>query len=155
MDTPKFTYVIVSPDDMKKIVVAVTKQADKNPTPLYAHRRSIEDLTTQLLSMQDDGTLAVFADEKGDYAGLLACNVVELWWIDGPVLVEDLVVSIDTKPNGFGRFAVQLLEQIARDNHCVLICSGCSMVQDTPIIRNMYTKKGFVVYGESYLKEMN
>lgn len=156
MDTPKFTLVNnVTLDDMEIIVMAVTHQADKNPTPLFRHRKSVQDLARQLWKMQKLGTLAVFANEQGKYAGLLACNVVELWWIDGPVLVEDLVVSIDTKPNGFGRFAVQILEDIARDNECVMICSGSSMVQDTPIVRNMYKKHGFVVYGESYLKEMD
>lgn len=156
MDTSKFTLVSdVTFDDMEKIVVAVTKQADKNPTPLFRHRKSIKDLTVQLCKMQQLGTLGVFANERGEYAGLLACNVVELWWIDGRVLVEDFVVSIDTKPNGFGRFAVQVLEDIAQDNECVMICSGSSMVQDTPMIRNMYKKHGFIVYGESYLKELN
>ena len=156
MDTPKFTLVEnVKPNDMEKIVTAITKQADKNPTPLFKRRRTVFELTLQFLRMQKEGTLAVFADRHGDYAGVLACNVVELWWIDGPVLVEDLVVSIDTKPNGFGRFAVQMLEKIAHDNDCVMICSGCSMMQDTPLIRNLYKKQGFTVYGESYLKELN
>ena len=155
MDTPKFTLVNdVTLDDMEIIVTAITHKADKNPTPLFRHRKSIQDLAQQMWKMQKLGTLAVFADEQGKYAGILACNVVELWWIDCPVLVEDLVVSIGTKPNGFGRFAVQLLEDIARDNECVMICSGSSMVQDTPIVRNMYKKNGFVVFGESYLKEM-
>lgn len=156
MDTQKFTIVPdVTFDDMEKIVVAVTKQADKNSTPLFKHRKSIKDLTKQLWKMQQLGTLGVFVNEQGEYAGLLACHLVELWWIEGNVLVEDLVVSIDTKPNGFGRFAVQVLEDIAHDNECVMICSGSSMVQDTPMIRNMYKKYGFVVYGESYLKELN
>lgn len=156
MDTPKFTLVNnVTLDEMEIIVMAITHQADKNPTPLFRHRKSQRDLVQQLMKMYEQGSLAVFANEQGKYAGLLACNVVELWWIEGPVLVEDLVVSIDTKPNGFGRFAVQLLKKIAKDNKCVMICSGSSMVQDTPIVRNMYKKEGFVVYGESYLKEMS
>lgn len=155
MDTKEFKPVMnLTQKDFEEIVTAITKQADKNPTPLFKHRKSIQELAYEMLQKYKAGNLAVFANDEGQYAGILACDVVELWWIEGPVLVEDLVVSIDTKYNGFGRFAVKLLEAIAQDNDCVMICSGSSMMQDSPLIRNMYKKQGFVVYGESYLKEM-
>ena len=66
MDTPKFTLVNdVTLDDMEIIVTAITHKADKNPTPLFRHRKSVQDLAQQIWKMQKLGTLAVFADEQG------------------------------------------------------------------------------------------
>lgn len=156
MDTTKFKLVErPTITDMYKIVTAITKKHDGNATPLFRHRRSVPELAKTFMHMFMDNTLAVFENtETNKLAGVIACTVGELWWIKGSILFEELVVSLEDKPTGFGSFAVELLKEIAEDNDCVMICSGSSMVQSSKVVQNMYKKHGFVVYGESYLKEM-
>lgn len=156
MDTTKFK-LVENPTitDMRKIVTAIAKKHDNNATPLFKHRRTLNELAKTFMRMNIEDTLAVFENiETHKLAGVIACKVGELWWIEGSILFEELVVSLEDTPTGFGSFAVDLLEYIAKENACVMICSGSSMVQSSKIVQNMYKKHGFVVYGESYLKEL-
>jgi hypothetical protein len=156
MDSTKFK-LIENPTitDMYDVVHIMSKKYDKDATPLFRHRKSLNELAKTFMQMFMNDTLAIFENtETHKLAGVVACVVGNLWWIEGDILFEELVCSLEDKPTGFGSFAVGLLEEIAENNGCVMICSGSSMVQSSKIVQNMYKNHGFVVYGESYLKEM-
>ena len=156
MDTKRFEEVTrMTPEDFDNLVYIIADRADKQATPLFKHRKSNEELSEILCQMWWHEELHVFADaDTKEWAGVIAFDTAELWWIDGIVLVEDMLVSLSKRPSGFGSFAVSYLEKEAKNRGCSLILSGSSMVQDSQIVQNMYKKHGFVVYGESYLKEL-
>lgn len=143
-------------EDFQKMAKAVAEMNDDKATPLFHHRKSIAELAYHTYDMWIKGFLFVYAtdDDPITPIGVLACSIAELWWIDGKVLSEDLVVGFGPNSSGFGRFAVDALEKIALENACSLILSGSSMVNKSEQVTNLYKKKGFVVYGVSYLKEV-
>ena len=52
------------------------------------------------------------------------------------------------------KFAIQDMERKARENGCIMNCTGSSMVEKTKEVTNLYTKQGYEVYGVSFLKEL-
>ena len=157
MDTKKFTLITDSDFDYEYFEDLVGELDGLLPTksPLYKYYKKKKVLAMILRTAYRTGQLFMYADKEGNVAGLLMCHVDNLWWIDGNVLVEDLLISLSHRPTGFGSFAISELETIARISGCKIICTGSSMVKDSTPIRNMYKNSGFVVYGESYLKEVN
>lgn len=127
-------------------------------TPLFKHHKTPNELAYILYDFYQKGLLYVYElndyDHMGELAGLLLCGVTELWWIEGKILLEELVVSLTETDCGFGRFAIQVMERKARENGCILICTGSSMVQKTKEVTNLYAKQGYEVYGVSFLKEL-
>ncbi len=162
MDTPKRRVKFIPMprrlliDDFQCIVTVAAKKYDSLGTPLFRHRKSLNELAYTLFDMWKKGYLTVYVTtEQPDVpVGVLACSIQELWWIDGKVLMEDMVLSLSEKDCGFGRFAVRQLELLAQTNTCSLILSGSSMVERTKEVTNLYTKRGFVVTGVSFLKEV-
>lgn len=143
-------------EDFQRIATLMSKKYDHIGTPLFRHRKSLNDLAYTAFDMCKKGYLTVYStqDNPDVPAGILACSIQELWWIDDKVLVEDLVLSLTDKDIGFGRFAVRQLELLAQTNTCSLILSGSSMVERTKEVTNLYVKNGFVVTGVSFLKEV-
>lgn len=143
-------------DDFQRMTTLIAQKYDNLGTPLFRHRKSLNELACILFKMWKQGYLTVYStqEEPDVPVGILACSVQELWWIDGKVLMEDLVVSFTDSDIGFGRFAVRQMELLAQVNTCSLILSGSSMVERTKEVTNLYTKRGFVVTGVSFLKEV-
>lgn len=156
MDARKFEETKdLTMQDFQNIVNKIADLTEYRASPLFKHHKSKDEITKILLNMWFNGELAVYRDTTTHkLAGVLSCSITELWWIEGDVLIENLLVSLESAPNGFGAFAIDIMEEIAYRNNCVLICSGSSMIQDSTLIQNMYKKHGFTVYGESYLKEV-
>lgn len=143
--------------DFQRIVALADTLVSGKETILFKHHKSLNELAYQMEDFYEKGTLMVYEDvnEPNVPVGILSCGVTELWWIEGKVLLEEFVLSLTKRDCGFGRFAIDTMETLAKINGCVLILSGSSMVEKTKEVENMYRKKGFVVYGESFLKELN
>lgn len=162
MDTPKRRIKFIplprrlTIEDFQRMATLMSKKYDHIGTPLFRHRKSLNDLAYTAFDMWKKGYLTVYSTQDNPDApvGVLACSIQELWWIDGRVLVEDLVLSLTDTDIGFGRFAVRQLELLAQTNTCSLILSGSSMVERTKEVTNLYVKRGFVVTGVSFLKEV-
>lgn len=143
-------------EDFQRMTTLMSKKYDNIGTPLFRHRKSLNELAYTAFDMWKEGYLTVYStkDNPDVPVGLLACSIQELWWIDGKVLMEELVMSLTDKDIGFGRFAVRQLELLAQTNTCSLILSGSSMVERTKEVTNLYVKRGFEVTGVSFMKEV-
>lgn len=145
-------------NDFQSIVNMVLRKWEGQGSLLFKHHIPAVQLAYRLQDLYHKGLLHVYDvqvdDRKPILGGLLGCGVGNLWWIEGDVLIEELVVSLTDSNYGFGRFAVEEMERMAIMKSCVLILTGSSMFKKTRLITNMYRKKGFEVYGESYLKEV-
>lgn len=122
--------------------------------PLYKFYKHWAELAEIVYQKYQQGYVFVYEDAQGVPAGILICGIGNLWWIDGKVLMEDLVLSLRPHCTGFGSFAISEMERIANENGCLFICTGSSMLKEDQMVTNMYKKNGFVVYGESYMKEV-
>lgn len=142
--------------DFRKITDQVNTWVEGHETPLFKHRKSLTDLAYSLYGFYKLGILKVYEhkDRVGVPAGILMYSMENFWWIEGCLLVEHLVLAL-TPDKGFGNFAISVMEQEAKARGCVLILSGASMVQKIPKVTSMYKRRGFVVYGADYLKEVN
>lgn len=143
-------------EDFQRMTTLMSKKYDNIGTPLFRHRKSLNELAYTAFDMWKEGYLTVYStkDNPDVPVGVLACSIQELWWIDGKVLMEELVMSLTDKDIGFGRFAVRQLELLAQTNTCSLILSGSSMVERTKEVTNLYVKRGFEVTGVSFMKEV-
>ena len=142
--------------DFRKITEQVNTWVAGHETPLFKHRKSLTDLAYELYGFYKLGILKVYEhkDRVGVPAGLLMYSTETFWWIEGCLLVEHLVLAL-TQDKGFGNFAISVMEREARSRGCVLILSGASMIQKIPKVTSVYKRRGFVVYGADYLKEVN
>lgn len=156
MDTKSFRPVSkrLTLKDFINIVDIIDEVTKGKEAPLFKHHKPKYELANVLFKAYVAGSIAVYEHTDGYLAGLMGCGVAELWWIDGKVLIEELVVSLTSFPTGFGSFAIAELERIAKDNACVLICSGSSMITNDAHVKNAYRKAGFIDYGSSFLKEV-
>jgi len=156
MDTSKFRPISkrLTFGDFINIVTIIDELTKGKEAPLFKHHKPKHELACVLFRAYVVGTVTVYEHTDGYLAGLMGCGVSELWWIDGKVLIEELVISLTSFPTGFGSFAITELERIAKDNACVLICSGSSMITNDAHVKNAYCKAGFVDYGSSFLKEV-
>ena len=165
MDTTKKNTITFIPhagrlfiNDFQNMVNKVLEKWEGQESLLFKHHIPAVQLAYRLQDLHHKGLLHVYDVQVGDsepiLGGLLGCGVGSLWWIEGDVLIEELVVSLTGTNYGFGRFAIEEMERMALMKQCVLILTGSSMFKKTQLITNMYRKKGFEVYGESYLKEV-
>lgn len=162
MDTPRKRVKFIpfprrlTIEDFQRMTTLMSKKYDNIGTPLFRHRKSLNELAYNAFDMWKGGYLTIYStkDNPDVPVGILACSIQELWWIDGKVLMEDLVMSLTDKDIGFGRFAVRQLELLAQTNTCSLILSGSSMVERTKEVTNLYVKRGFEVTGVSFMKEV-
>lgn len=143
--------------DFKDIVKQVNEQLKGKETPLYKYHKPDEDLAEILYYYYANNHLHVYErkGKEGIPCGLLMYSIENLWWIQGTVLLEHLVLSLDRKDYGFGTFCINTMEKYARANNCILVISGASMANRVKSVANMYKKKGFIVYGMDFLKELN
>lgn len=142
--------------DFKEIVEGLNDKIMPHATALFKHRKSLTELSYYLYSFYKQGTLVVYAQVEVPEipAGFLCVTIGELWWIEGRVLIEELVLSLTPRDTGFGRFAVWQMQRMAIANGCKLVLSGSSMVEKTKQVTNLYRDNGFEVYGVSFLKEL-
>ena len=70
------------------------------------------------------GNLIVFTDTTDRLIGIIMFDVVRTWWCKEDILVEEIVMCLAKDYKGFGRVAVQELENIAEFYNCGLISAG-------------------------------
>lgn len=74
--------------------------------------------------------------------GILMYDFGNLWWANGACLKELLVYAVDPNFVGFGRIALERLEELAVEHDCVLIETGSALALDRKLVENLYMKKG-------------
>jgi hypothetical protein len=74
--------------------------------------------------------------------GVIMYDFGNLWWADEACLKEMIILTIDPDFVGFGRIALERLEELAVEHDCALIETGSAMHLDKKLIENMYVKKG-------------
>lgn len=74
--------------------------------------------------------------------GVIMYDFGNLWWANGACLKEMIVFTIDPDFVGFGRIALERLEELAVEHDCVLIETAGALAEDKKLMENLYTKKG-------------
>jgi hypothetical protein len=70
-------------------------------------------------------------------------------------LTEHLVLATDDSA-GFGRVAVEILEKIAKEQHCKMIVSGNALSLNQKLTENLYTRKGsFLFSHQNFIKVLS
>ena len=123
----------------------------------YGERFSMVDLKGIYEAVKkgyERGTLVVFTDTTDRLVGIIMFDVVRTWWCKENILFEEIVMCLANDCKGFGRVAVQELENIAEFYNCGLISAGSLLSpKDHKSIENLYMiKGGFTEKYSSYLK---
>lgn len=90
----------------------------------------------------------------GALAGIVYWDLGEVWWLEEPILMEQLVLCVNPYFAGFGRRACDYLEQKAKENHINIIVAGCLFQKNPQMITNLYKKKGFLTVNPLYIKQL-
>lgn len=102
---------------------------------------SVEAVYRTLKVANDNGYLEAFA-LSGRVIGILMYDIGNPWWSECFCLKEMLVLTVDPEFKGFGRIALERLQELAEEHGCALIESGSAFCLESKIIHNLYTKKG-------------
>lgn len=97
-----------------------------------------------LEALNERGQLEAWIDKwNGAVVAVLGYSVQDVWWTNGKkALVEETVKAISTNIRGFGRVALERLEELAKINDCAMIISGNIISQDQKLTENLYRKRG-------------
>ena len=90
----------------------------------------------------------------GNFAGIVYWDFGEVWWLEEPIMMEQLVLCVNPYFAGFGRRACDFLEQKAKENHINIIVAGCLFQKNPQMITNLYKKKGFLTVNPLYIKQL-
>lgn len=74
--------------------------------------------------------------------GVIMYDFGNLWWANGACLKEMIVFTVDPDFVGFGRIALERLEELAVEHDCVLIETGGALAEDKKLMENLYINKG-------------
>ncbi len=74
--------------------------------------------------------------------GVIMYDFGNLWWATGACLKEMIVFTVDPDFVGFGRIALERLEELAVEHDCALIETGGALAEDKKLMENLYIKKG-------------
>lgn len=91
--------------------------------------------------LQNTGRLEVYTVDDV-VVGILGYDVADIPWLDRKVLKEMTVFAISDLFCGFGRTAVERLNELAIENDCAVIETGDSLNVNTSMSRNIYMKRG-------------
>ena len=105
--------------------------------PFYSR----ESTYATLCIANENGYLEAFA-VNDCVVGVLMYDIARPWWSNAYCLKEMLVLTVDPRFKGFGRIALERLQEIAVENGCDLIESGSALCLDSKAVENLYMKKG-------------
>ena len=90
----------------------------------YGERFSMVDLKGIYETVKkgyERGSLIVFTGTTDRLVGIIMFDVIRTWWCKENILFEEIVMCLANDCKGFGRVAVQELENIAEFYNCGLI----------------------------------
>lgn len=107
----------------------------------------------QLFEMSQRGQVYKYY-KAGVFVGLMAFDVAFLWWLEKPLLIEQLVLSCDKDAKGVQREALKTLDYLATKEYPFVagIASGCLFLKQPQIVMNAYKKNGYTQAAPTALK---
>ena len=102
---------------------------------------SLEHIYQTVKVANDNGYLDVFA-LNGNIVGVLMYDIGKTWWSHCYCLKEMFLLTIDPEFKGFGRIALERLEELAEEHGCSMIETGSAFCLEPAPIANLYMKKG-------------
>ena len=107
----------------------------------------------QLFLMSQRGQVYKYY-KSGVFVGLMAFDVAFLWWLDKPLLIEQLVLSCDKDARGVQREALKTLNYLAQEvfPQVAGIASGCLFLKQPQIVMNAYKKDGYTQAAPTAIK---
>ena len=91
--------------------------------------------------LQAAGCLDVYA-YQGRIIGVLGYHVAPVMWSTRKCLQEMIVFQVNKQFKGFGRVALERLNELAVLNDCSVIAAGSLINMDPQMTTNLYMKKG-------------
>ena len=108
--------------------------------PLY-NVPTLEGVIKFFTGLQAAGNLDVYA--LGDnIVGVLGYAIGPVMWSDRRCLQEMVVFQVDKRFIGFGRIALERLNELAVIHDCSVIAAGSLINMDPKMTTNLYMKKG-------------
>lgn len=92
--------------------------------------------------------------ENDEFIGIVVFDVINDWWTDKKILNEVLILCLSDEFKGFGRIAVDKLEELAKQYDVDFIHSGCMFLKDPQVVSNLYLKKGYSFTSPMYVRFM-
>lgn len=90
--------------------------------------------------------------EGNELIGIVAFDISTHWWTNKEILNEVIILCLSDTFKGFGRIAVDKLDEIAKQNKVDIICSGCMFQKEPQMVTNLYLKKGYELRLPTYVK---
>lgn len=116
-------------------------QAKGHPLIPLASTVSFASIYRNLETASNNGTLETYVVGQ-TIIGILGYTVSTPWWSDRKYLEEMCTFTIDDRFCGFGRIALQRLDELAIENDCAFIATGNALGGDSKMIENLYLRKG-------------
>ena len=108
----------------------------------------------QLFQMSQRGQVIKYYNH-GRFVGIMVFDVAFLWWLDRPVLIEQLVLACDSESVGVQRAALDTLDMLAMERYpqVCAICSGCLFnATQSQMVINGYKKHGYTQTAPTTIK---
>lgn len=102
---------------------------------------SLEHIHQTVKIANENGYLDAFV-LNGHIVGVLMYDIAKPWWSDCYCLKEMFILTVDPTFKGFGRIALQRLEELAEEHGCSMIETGSAFCLEPKLITNLYMKKG-------------
>jgi len=135
----------------------IRKMAESNHIFLaLADLGDTDAIVEYLQGLMQRGVLEAYVDPHcKQLIGIVGYSCSTLWWAKDDrnrILIEEIILSFNGTV-GFGRVAVQRLEEIARENGCSIIMSGNFLGVGQQQIENLYVRKsGFTKLYSNFFK---
>jgi hypothetical protein len=86
--------------------------------------------------------VAVCRDKVGTLKGIVVYSIDIFELGQCCCLTEHMVLPVSADSAGFGRVALEILEKIAKEQNCKMICTGNALSVNQKLTENLYTRKG-------------
>lgn len=146
---------VLTADELKKAMDEMVR-VQKEQGSALAKLGNANYVAKQLFEMSQRGQVYKYY-KSGVFVGLMAFDVAFLWWLDKPLLIEQLVLSCDKDARGVQREALKTLDYLAKEvfPQVAGIASGCLFLKQPQIVMNAYKKNGYTQAAPTALKILN
>lgn len=142
----------LAPDELRKAMKEMIRVREQEGS-VIAQLGDPSYVARQLYEMSQRGLVVKFY--KGNvFVGLMAYDVGQLWWLEQPLLIEQLVLSCDKEGHGVQREAINALDALARYVYPFVagIASGNLFMERPQIVMNAYKKAGYTQTAPTSIK---
>ena len=116
-------------------------------------KTGVVDMKAILHYFRNEAEGVVVYTEDNEIFGFVLVSLFKPWWSSKFLLNEESVFGFKA---GFGRVALEVLEDLAKLSNASFICTGSLLMSDYKMVENLYLKKGeYLKIKPNYIKIMS